>query len=177
MVRAILEGRKTQTRRVVKLPRWAQECNEDNDFELDGTPEWPHAISRKTGCLSPIECPYGVPGDRLWVKEKFSISGNGYFYSEDADGTVKIKWTSGRFMPRAASRITLQVSGVRVDRLQEISEQDAMVEGVNWQDHAGLARKTARKLFIKLWNSINGTAGKRWSDNPWVWVIEFRMAE
>src|SRR5690348_5230737 len=74
MVRAILEGRKTQTRRIVKLPRWAQECNEDHEFELDGEPAWPHAIAKRTSCLAPLECPYGEAGDALWVRETWRPS-------------------------------------------------------------------------------------------------------
>ena len=77
-------------------------------------------------------------------------------------------------MPRFVARILLEVVAVRVERVQDIKEQDAMAEGVEWKDHAGLAEFTARKLFCKLWDSINAKRGFGWDVNPFVWVVEFK---
>lgn len=191
MVRAILEGRKTQTRRVVTLPRWVEPCNEDHDFELDGEPEWPHAISRKTGCLAAMECPYGQPGDRLWVRETWHSSPHFdcLYRSDYDDGAVLAKvvahggWRPSIFMPREFSRITLEIIDVRVQRLQEISANDVLAEGFifstkfelgtgyglpNWS--RGVEHSAA---FAALWDEINAKRAP-WASNPWVWAITFR---
>lgn len=225
MVKAILADRKSQTRRVVKLPGWAQPCNEDHDFELDGTPEWPHAIARKTGCLAPLDCPYGSPGNRLWVRERHcfldvSKSALSQFplgpqnnnergpdiwnlSIEYSDGTQhdtnvegekpkqtrergEIRWRPGIHMPRWASRITLEVTDVRVERLQDISEDDAKAEGVEakrymvnpFKTGALRARFSGEKSayvesYALLWDSLNAERAP-WTSNPWVWVVEFR---
>lgn len=193
MVRAILAGTKTQTRRVLK------------DQPLPGEP---------TGFLH-ISCPYGQPGDRLWVRETWqhSNSPNGpwqdgcsIFYRADylndplgpdlersADG-IRRRWIPSIHMPRAASRITLEITGVRVERLQEISREDAIAEGTDWKTcptHQTLASMEAQHMARKiglaahyeaeidyiggyraLWESINGPGS--WAANPWVWVFEFR---
>lgn len=151
MVKAIIEGRKTQTRRVCGEPKW-----------IGGL---------KHGSLSIWPCPYGQPGDRLWVKESYLPGGNiSYRADSPGDGTVKMSWKSGRFMPRWASRITLEITEVRVQRLQEITNRDAVAEGVEYDlskpDGAPLSR------FNKLWDSINGKKHP-WKSNPWVWVISF----
>lgn len=78
-------------------------------------------------------------------------------------------------MPKAFSRLTLELTDVRVERLQDITEEDAMAEGVDWKNYAGLARFTARKLFCNLWKSINGK--RSWDLNPWVWVETFRKVK
>lgn len=188
MVRAILEGRKSQTRRIVKLPAWAQECNEDHDFELDGSPPWPHAIARKTGCLAPLECPYGAPGDRLWVRETWAmLSGdNRVWYRadpgvEDCVARSLIGWPGWHpsiFMPRENSRITLEVTAVRVERLQEITSADAIAEGC--AAHANsqtidCSTPDPRDDYRRLWDSLNAKRAP-WSSNPWVWVVEFKSA-
>lgn len=183
MVRAILEGRKTQTRRVVKLqPR----NRADIGHHGAGIP-----FIRNPDPLRPnLFCPYGRPGDRLWVREAFTPMPTdvppetpcetkwdiGY-----AAGGMRLdavapagynptlynyeRWTSPIYMPRWASRITLEVTGVRVERLKDISEKDAEAEG------CPLDRLLARDWYSQLWESINGPGS--WSANPWVWVIEF----
>ena len=173
MVRAILDGRKTQTRRIVK-PQ----------------PSVIHAIhadaSLTTNCIfrngdQRIHCPHGQPGDRLWVKETWvktdgmtSVPDVFYRASENAVNAEQLSpWKPSIFMPRWASRITLEIVGVRVERVQDITETDAMAEGVAWKDHAGLARFTAAKLYAALWDSINAKTHP-WASNPWVWVIEFK---
>lgn len=201
MVRAILEGRKTMTRRVVKpVP----------------SDVWGHGVvtdtrSTKFGTFCGdvhVDCPYGAPGDRLWVREKFwhrevfhadylmdfrycateptppgSVDPNDY---DTLDGYWR-KMPS-IFMPRYASRITLEVTGVRVERLLEISEQDAIAEGVErvryavephdagFRDYIGdVVLRSARHSFETLWVKINGR--ESWYANPWVWVVEFRRVE
>lgn len=152
MVRAILDGRKTQTRRVVK-PRQGM---------LD---DW-------TG----LPCPYGKPGDRLWVRETcyFEQPHGEVIYRADP-GSEKaldpeftgLRWRPSIHMPRWASRITLEIVNVRVERLQDIRVDDARAEGVTakWPVHG----------FRNLWQSINGFGS--WDANPWVWVVEFRNME
>lgn len=170
MVRAILAGTKTQTRRVVKP-------QPDERSKYPVTEMW----------FRDIQCRYGKVGDRLWVREKFSISGNGYFYSDESDGTVKVAWSSPIYMPRKASRITLEITNVRVERLQEISETDAKAEGVIvTEGHINCERlfselrpdlekiSAAQQAFSDGWDKLNAKRGFSWERNPWVWVIEFK---
>ncbi len=179
MVRAILEGRKTQTRRIVKFPL------RDRDFgcELAGN-EIGEAEAHRL-------CPYGKPGDRLWVRETWAPRAQGgYWYAADPETAlfkeswIGFKWRPSIFMPRSASRITLEIIGVRVERLQEISEADALAEGIVRWDSPGAHYMfaineagdyngpTARLVYQGLWDRINGVDS--WASNPWVWVIEFK---
>ena len=181
MVRALLAGTKTQTRRVMsERHRW-------------------HFIE---ACGDLALCPYGLPGDRLWVRETFAkIDGQTRPWIETdyratyAHGDrlgdhlgIKKRWTPAIHMPRAASRITLEITEVRVERLQEISEADAVAEGcarLPLQDGPGawwsadvdagpaLHGRTARDAYRLLWESINGPGS--WDANPWVWVIAFKV--
>jgi hypothetical protein len=191
MVRAILEGRKTQARRVVK---WTGIDGLNLSFSglsasnIAGT-RWA-LMSMGASCWQErghADCPYGVPGDRLWVRETFyhmeggpirDAVGGVMDVMEDeivyrADGNRLLKWTPSIHMPRWASRITLELTDVRVQRLQEISHHDALAEGVEYdvsrEDGAPLPR------FRKLWDSINAKTHP-WSSNPWVWVISFKLA-
>jgi len=177
MVRAILEGRKTMTRRVVKLPRWAL----PGSLECDGTiPFWPMAEDMY-GDSKRIECPYGQVGDLLWVKETFAqVDGDElYFRASDSELTEEereegMKWKPSIFMPRWASRITLEIVSVMVERLQDITEEDAKAEGTH------LYRRTRpdteyRENYRTLWEKINGA--ESWAANPYVWVIEFKKIE
>lgn len=160
MIRAILEGRKTQARRIVK------------DEVVDG------ATARG--------CPHGTIGDRLWVREAFRISvpkhsGDTGFvvYAADAPLNSTGPWKPSIYMPRWASRITLEITGVRVERLNDISEGDAKGEGVIIKTSAGIASKVcggnpgpAQFEYYALWESINGKGS--WNLNPWVWVLNFK---
>lgn len=189
MVQAVLAGRKTQTRRVVKgAPLW-----DTAPVEFSNSPGWwtdreDHDSRR---------CPYGKPGDRLWVRETFAAPwGKDYelpggvpavFYRADGepfndDG----RWTPSIHMPRWASRITLELTGVRVERLQDISEKDAKAEGIEepspahgaWCD-PNLGREghwSYRLTFSLLWDSINGKRAP-WASNCWVWVLQFRVVK
>ena len=206
MVRAILEGRKTQTRRVFsgKGYAWWQACGAEIDCH--GLPVGEDDMGDP--CDGPR--PYGVPGDTLYVKEKFACSdvcGHTAKLAYDADarcghktGGVFVphgrileasgygwwasqpkacadtyglkgyggKWRSSRFMPRWASRIDLKVTGIRVERVRAITEEDCIAEGV-----AGELDFTPQMKYAELWNSINAKRGYSWESNPWVWVVEF----
>ena len=124
-------------------------------------------------------CPYGKPGDRLWVRETFGVcdfpGGSASFgkrkilYKADGETTYDIgKWKPSIFMPRMYSRITLEITSVRVERLQDISNKDIESEGA-----CGMACVTHRLTFKQLWDSINSKRGYSWESNPWVWVVEF----
>jgi hypothetical protein len=178
MVRAILDGRKTQTRRVVKgLPYAPLAFAEFTAADPSGFWGFGHA-NNPIHC---IHCPYGETGDRLWVRETHCKYGGGFIYRADYGNLTPISdgvggpWKPSIHMPRVASRITLEIVSVRVERLQDISEADAMAEGVEccsgWIGHAG----EPRRIFCDLWKSINGP--ESWAANPWVWVIEFRRCE
>lgn len=162
MVRAILAGRKTQTRRIMKM---AKRGTGGPPFQIDG----------KTVCS-----PYGVPGDRLWVRESWRprqastvyYRADSYDYHHDeirAGGTVP-QWRPSIHMPRWASRITLEVVAVRVERLQEITYLESVAEGVIYDR----GFEDPRDNYRSLWNVINAKRGRGWDENPWVWVIEFR---
>lgn len=188
MVRAILVGRKTQTRRVVKpqptgTVRWRCGLNAI-DGRLGGA--WEDA-ARVFGC------PYGAPGDRLWVRETFCYEWDErnnrwpdpptYLYRADNHDVYNINdsdkspWTPSIHMPRAASRLTLEVLNVRVERLQDISERDCVAEGIESDDYPPAPDSDYmfdyRAAYSQLWNSINAKRAP-WASNPWVWVIEFR---
>lgn len=157
MVRAILDGRKTQTRRVVK------------GIALDWlAPDMftPRFVASPENDL----CQYGKVGDRLWVRETFQPYGDGYAYRATPAIPENHNWKPSIFMPRAASRITLEITNVRVERLNEISDKDAEAEGVEAWSNSG---NSPAWKFQCLWDRINGKKYP-WSSNPWVWVIEFR---
>lgn len=192
MVRAILEGRKTQTRRIVK-PQPPQYINELHGDEL--SKRAPYALEcNETGNIvgsgfqddndALYKCPYGTVGDRLWVREAFhKISGNTqacvYRASCENGSEKNYKFTPSIHMPRWASRITLGITGVRVERLQDISEADAIAEGcepVNpITDNDVEANGPCAFGFKLLWQSIYGPDS--WDENPWVWVLDFEKME
>jgi len=182
MVRAILDGRKTQTRRVMKV-------QPEHTPAVELTPGgqvwaiWPSDIPSPEGKDAErfCACPYGLPGDRLWVRETWAIDvaemppidANGnptcrevFMYRADGDEGI-YKWSPSIFMPREASRITLEVVKVRAERVQDISEADIAAEGVS---AIGVMPRWA---FHELWDAINGKRAP-WDSNPWVWVIEFK---
>ena len=172
MVKAILEGRKTQTRRVLrKQPRDISPMNVPNMW----------MIHKESGAGQIIGCNYGRPGDRLWVRETWakaiplgaSIHAERVYHYR-ADGDVLPKWKPSIFMPRWASRITLEIVRVRVQRLQEISGDECTLEGVEvaWSDPNN--NEQERAAFQNLWDRINAARGCGWNVNPWVWVIEFK---
>lgn len=180
MVRRLLDGSKTQTRRVVNPQPSA------GFWVPYRCPDWRwNWVVDKTGMGSgdPFRCPYGVPGDRLWVRETWAPRTLGqlpeidrhakprYRATEDLRPEWGNAWKPSIHMPRWASRITLEVTGVRVERLQEIDEAGAVAEGMAPRTVSAF-RVEARADFCALWNTINGPDS--WDANPWVWVVEFR---
>jgi hypothetical protein len=183
MVQAILAGRKTQTRRLVK---WRPLDGANLDFSgleagsyCTGVPEsgWVLRSRGAGGCWNDRtekqHCRHGSPGDRLWVRETWtnlSLPGYERALAFRADGDMElplgVKWRPSLLMPRWASRISLNVTGVRVERLQAISEDDARAEGASYDDDS------RRVGFQRLWDSINGKRAA-WATNPWVWVVSF----
>jgi hypothetical protein len=165
MVRAILDGRKTQTRRVVSAKHLAL-------FDLG-------PVAMMSGWKDrPL--PYGKTGDRLWVRETFCDAtdfGWGRVLYR-ASGDACCRWKPSIFMPRSLSRITLEVTGVRVERLQDISSADCIAEGCPG-DHGSIPdynyHATPAEHFRHVWKSINGP--ESWAINPLVWVIEFRVLQ
>lgn len=210
LVRAILDGRKTQTRRLVNHRRVGfigGAGERDNPAEwgfADADGCW-HVLDRKapawTGSGVPhdsyrLACPHGEVGDRLWVRESWwhyksaeleqagfvggtvtlLDSGPAHFHANEKFDPARYAIWRKRpsiHMPRWASRITIEITGVRVERLQAISNGDALAEGVAplQMDHGD-----ARLRFEGLWDSLNGKRAP-WSSNPWVWVLEFRKLE
>lgn len=189
MVRALLSGRKTQTRRAVK-PR--------HDWQVDDVPDergvsrlWPvfEAYVYAEPETVEVPCPFGAPGDRLWVKEAIRrvalpVGEDCWCESEyvaDGEPTKAAAWPwknralPSIYMPRGLSRLTLEVTAVRVERLQAISEEEAEAEGVTPAPFTKSGRSAESlhvEAFEDLWNSINGPDS--WDANPWVWVVEFR---
>ncbi|HIE8617585.1 TPA: hypothetical protein ACXPX9_001917 [Klebsiella quasipneumoniae subsp. quasipneumoniae] len=220
MVRAILDGRKTQTRRPIK---WKQTRFTEIGEREDGS-KWPWSEDAEHTCDFWHPCPFGAVGDRIWVREAYRFPASlddvsptgvgemavatGYrkpwaptFY--EFTGTFSDGWKgfktppkasdAGKLrpsihMPRWASRILLEITDVRVERLNAISEEDAEAEGIDMEalydsqdcydciaDHNMTGRPTVTGAFKYLWESIYGEEG--WKSNPWVWVIEFKRVE
>jgi hypothetical protein len=163
MVQAILEGRKSQTRRVLKdQPAFMDKC-------------YYTAFRRDFGGR---KCPYGRVGDRLWVREIFCDDcpsaredENGVCYKANRKNQPAsdfcTKWKPSIFMPRKLSRITLEITDIKVQRLWEITEEDCVAEGLK------LLQGGIVSEYAVLWNKINGKK-HHWKDNHWVWVIEFK---
>lgn len=227
MVRALLNGRKTQTRRVMKVQPPTQEAFRGSLFGLDRAvadgvkmysqndydrlpkhpTEWELTgsvgVAREAGFPRRYRCPYGAIGDRLWVKETWRPSKSAGDWDMDvryeADGLTRTvydgefgarDWSmpkaaargnvSPLFMPRWAARLVLEITEVRAERLNEISEADAMAEGAEpcangiWFDRSPqLAGSDARGAYYCLWEHINGAGS--WDANPWVWAVSFRV--
>ncbi len=219
MVRALLDGTKTQTRRPCKpMNQWIdQECREVR--MVDGAPH--HFMKGATAPLEKLHCPYGQPGDRLWVRETWQHSNfpagpyepscDVFYradYMDDPHGPGGERSLEGKYrtwrpsihMPRAASRILLEITSVHVERLQELDDVDARAEGIepNWMGDLtkgpngfgaqgwvpecgwrhylnsvdGEPAYTSMESYRTLWESINGAGS--WDANPWVWVVNFK---
>lgn len=204
MVRAILAGTKTQTRRIVQWrpvsPADVSATRPPDEAQpythIPGA--WLATWEKDDGWQSsmPTVCPYGVPGDRLWVRETWQplsprsgepIAGSiggipsaemATAYAADFPQAPHSwgPWRPSIHMPRWASRITLEITDVRVERLTSITEEDARAEGITFE--AAVAADGAVPAFRRLWDSINGKRpGCSWADNPWVWVVSFRRVE
>lgn len=215
MVRAILDGRKTQTRRIMKK----QPVLNGNLYEVFGA-AWSKGVTSVPavpGHSLSTRCPFGEVGDRIWVRETFAAFDADWkfpgrphdlkdgpwpnvIYPASGSGVLPVTLRPSIHMPRWASRITLEITGVRVERLNDISHEDAGREGVHTEvlDQTVVARNYAaedeffqfwsesmphyvemnelfRASFHSLWQSIYGE--ESWQANPWVWVIDFRLIE
>lgn len=181
MVRAILDDKKTQTRRLMKPQPayvWGWGVTRSD-------PEYFSAHVRYPGGHQPdpwVRCPYGKAGDRLWVRETWMCDEYGRRHQSQgmvryrADAESMGAWRPSIFMPRWASRLLLENIAVRVERLQDISTDDLRAEGFRPDNEASLLwRETLAENFQKLWNEINPK--HPWSSNPWVWVVEFKRVE
>ena len=237
MIRAILDGRKTQTRRPVRPQPQLDESRYEHGFwmrDYDVPEDWVYMHRRANGIIYPldnsaIECPYSV-GDRLWVRETWRVGAwsentgslaidyraDGYCRAEwieipDDDGDIfnmywvqstddaekvfgrqelysweigqsPCRWRPSIHMPRWASRITLEITEVRIQRVQEITEEDARAEGIDMDiplmPHVpGMGATHPSAVFSDLWDSIYAKRGFGWDSNPAVWVIEFRRVD
>lgn len=195
MVRALLDGRKTQTRRIMKV----QPVLNGNFYEVFGS-AWSKgmtSIPAVPGHSLSTRCPFGAVGDRIWVREGFfpaplemqsepprktmwNIAYRDGMQMEKlapAEYNPTIynyeRWTPSIHMPRWASRILLEITGVRVERLKSISDRDALREGCSTADMK--SGDCVADVFARLWASIYGSDS--WNANPWVWVIEFKRVE
>ncbi|WP_369136217.1 hypothetical protein [Klebsiella variicola] len=197
MVRAILDGRKTQTRRPIK---WKQTRFTEIGEREDGS-KWPWSEDAEHAFDFWHPCPFGSVGDRIWVRETFQAplfdfdlmdsyckDSTPFEKSEfcvykadgvpapefyDADDELHCCWRPSIHMPRWASRILLEITGVRVERLKSISDRDALREGCSTADMK--SGDCVADVFARLWASIYGSDS--WNANPWVWVIEFKRVE
>lgn len=168
MIRAVLAGTKTQTRRVVSPQPWG----DVETFDLS-TGFWV-----KCGRDYAERCPYGQAGATLWIREtwcRYTDGSIGYAadYPKGKTQAHEIRWRPSIHLRRADARIRLRVAAVRAERLQDMSESDAFAEGIN---HELGHRLGSRVAFVELWDSLNGGRGRGfpWRSNPWVWVISFK---
>ena len=196
-VRAILNGRKTQMRRALRVPDHPAVADWVLDSEFRAAAR-PHSenVARQYVTTFPygrVPCRFGRPGDRLWVREAWCPTFNSTLFrascaddlpsenTDDWDAPVDDRWRSPLHMPRGRSRLTLEVVRVRVERLHQISRADVLAEGIepgliehyekffHKHDAPGLA-------FAHVWNPINAKRGYGWDTDPWVWVVEFKRA-
>lgn len=207
MVRAILDGRKTQTRRLVpewQRPKYYPENDDEPHYNWMAVAQsdrrWGYGVFGETeeACAKELStmapCPFGNAGDRLWVRETFmDLTGTGIeatsgkfegfayradtpagSYGDDVRKEYGLKWTPSLHMPRKACRIMLEITAVHVERLNDISHEDAKAEGCCYGRGGGVPdfAVTPADHFPTLWASIYGVDS--WNANPWVWVIEFR---
>jgi hypothetical protein len=173
MVRAILDGRKTQTRRAItdkqlSLFKCAASIGECHYLDDDINP-------KSMGYYRQF-CQFGEVGDQLYVRETFADCGSRLTYKADKDDgahCVVKRWTPSIHMPRFAARIILEVTDVRVEKVQHISERDAWAEGFEGYDDDVTGGKSGYSEFCEAWQSIYGE--QSWQSNPFVWVIEFKL--
>ncbi|KGH27743.1 ASCH domain-containing protein [Comamonas testosteroni] len=204
LVRAILSGQKTQTRRVVKPQppedRLHRSVDAPDSFVAEGEHTW-WSGTYTQGIYHSAKCPFGKRGDRIYVRETWCqqadddgcLIDNVYWYRAtdpdvmDSEDMEKSPWRPSIHMPKSAARIWLEVTGVRVERLQDISNEDAIAEGVNRISHgregdyySAIRNEQHPKnwtypddAFRELWESTGGD----WAANPWVWVIDFKRID
>jgi len=195
MVQAILAGNKTQTRRVIKhfgnlyhydtlLCDWALS---DKPKHIGGVNwEWTLQTAVDDNSTFKFKCPYGKIGDVLWVRETWrgiDQETGGFRYEYKATEKINLidKWKPSIYMPREAARLFLEITDVRVERLQDISDEDVMKEVISLPNYAEQAIKDVHypdpdEIYSILWDKINGKKYP-WSSNPWVWVIDFKRID
>ena len=190
MIRSILDGRKLQTRRAIKPqpPEGAVWDDDSRLFVLSGS---------RLGLIR--KCPYGHPGDLLWVREAWATEylyddikpskltprdSDIYYKADGIDSATDVmvhRWRPSIFMPRWASRITLEITDVSVERVQDIDIEDAFHEGypLSWANAIadGIDAAQSIEWFRDLWDSINAKRGYGWAINPWVWIVSFGVAK
>lgn len=211
-VLGIYAGTKTQTRRLIGLDTLRPSTTPGYDWTWRGqAPIRSIAQQRRhpAGCWQDVRhrelialCPHGAPGDRIWVRETWATLGSNrrppFVYRADTDGErvrVDAPWRSPRFMPRAASRLTLEIVDVRVERVQWISADDVFAEGLtilvsedrvplvrvarlaSWKQGPKTSAEAIRLQFADLWDDINAKRGAGWDANPWVWALTFRRLD
>ncbi len=174
MVRAILEGQKTVTRRVIKT--------QPGKVSAAGLPKFfEHG---DTGRRIIPKCPYGKPGDRLWVRETWGYWDDGcgtaeestsVIYKADHERPEPKRWRPSIHMFRADSRIDLEITAVRAERLQDITQEHAEAELGGFNPYGRGQGVPACQRFARLWMDINGASS--WEENPWVWVVEFKRIQ
>lgn len=194
MVQAILSGKKTMTRRIVK-PQPGEDCEAGKvPIILGNEDDWGKWYwDTEEGERILKFCPYGMPGDILWVRESFydcsqveqppcdlDPSAQDYMprfsYKADHDDWEEVRWRPSIHMPKEACRLFLKVKSISIERLQDISEEDARSEGAGPATlHNQTGNYTHKYGFQRLWYEINGH--ESWNANPWVWVIEFESVE
>lgn len=194
MIQAILQGRKTMTRRIIK--NFDIKINEFGKIDYSGKTRFGHNCDLESindKFLGIVDnCPYGKIGDTLWVRETFTIlepehcatMAERFVYKADMKDAISeemrqdyikhgwpYQWRPSIFMPRAASRITLKITNIKVERVQDISEEDAIKEGVDLSKVSGDWEHTPVQEFESLWVKINGQ--ESWDSNPFCWCVEF----
>lgn len=177
MVKAIIDGRKTQTRRVIK-PQPIESLTFWGDYYIKGKGNYKLSLG---AAIEGIDlngfCKYGNPGDILWVRETYRQGVDGlinYKSDESIVDQLVLAWKPSIHMPKDVCRLFLKIKSVHVERLQDISERDAIIEGSIPKGASIIGTKDgAIGLFRELWLSINGP--ESWDANPWVWVIEFEV--
>jgi hypothetical protein len=196
MVRAILAGNKTQTRRVIE-PQPLPEMRSEDLVSVAPRTVWRRRLTEEVSVSSDVRCRFGATGDRLWVRETMIREPAESFWRYAADRTLvlvdgddasatsaSVAWAHHKnglhcpsiHMPRWASRLTLRLTDVRVQGVQEISAEDAAAEGHPTM-HLGaeVDADAARDWFSDLWDSINAKRGYSWANNPWVWALTFEV--
>ena len=178
MVKALIDGRKTQTRRVIKpQPIWHPKKRfwSLNQIVKGQSFTWEEDLIPN----APIKyCPYGKIGDRLWVRETWAIDEDEQtviFYKATDHETCGQPWKPSIFMPRWASRITLEITDIRIERVQDIKDEQAIFEGCPGIITTVAHKEACRGWFKHLWDSINAKRGYGWIINPWVWIIVFKV--
>lgn len=189
MVKALLNGNKTMTRRATGLDKVNQSPNnyyyQSLFFGETGRETFANPATRDT---VEVKCPYGQPGDLLWVRESCQHTkilnlhptdeNYGFVYKADDQPWQDMegwKWKPSIHMPKAAARFWLRITDIRIERLHDITEEDAKAEGAEYLLWRGVTKdsQSYRNGFTSIWLSINGDAS--WNKNPWVWVVSFEV--